>query len=95
MVSAGSAFSCAVRRSGRAACWGAVTRAGIGNVPSALMPTEVVGLTDVVEIVAGDQAACARLRDDSMWCWGTLDPGGLGDGVTLGTSLLPVKVKLP
>jgi alpha-tubulin suppressor-like RCC1 family protein len=45
-------------------------------------PVSVNGLTDVVEIVAGDNHACARTQTNGVWCWGANDRGQLGDGTT-------------
>lgn len=56
------------------------------NVPSgtypkpSTTPVEVTGLTDVVDIGAGDKHAVALRKDGTVWAWGRRDDGALGDG---------------
>ena len=45
-----------------------------------LTPVRIDGLTDAVEIDAGESFACARRADGSVWCWGANHLGQLGNG---------------
>ena len=56
-------------------------------------PRQVEGLTDVVELSAGEFMVCARKRDGTVWCWGDnsgVDRGGFGG--TIGDGLPATEV---
>lgn len=82
-VAAGLDFSCALRRGGTVMCWGndadGQLGGGRGGTPKAvgLRPAAVTGLSNVVQLVAGDYHACARLRDGAVRCWGNAENGQL------------------
>ncbi len=44
------------------------------------MPSTVSGISNAVNIEAGEQHACAILADNSIRCWGLNDNGQVGDG---------------
>ncbi len=95
----GSQHSCALLSSGEVLCWGRnqvgqVGRGGPvgGNAARVLVPTRVVGLSDVVEIGAGGQHTCALRAGGEVWCWGNNQQGQLGDG-TFTFSSSPVQVR--
>jgi alpha-tubulin suppressor-like RCC1 family protein len=73
-VSAGFDFSCALRASGLVYCWGANNdgQVGSGSNSSSLDPTphKVASLTDVTQIVSGEEFSCALKADQTVWCWG-------------------------
>jgi len=52
-------------------------------------PRQVEGLTEVVEVSAGEFMVCARKRDGTVWCWGdnSAVPRGGGPGGTIGDGL--------
>jgi alpha-tubulin suppressor-like RCC1 family protein len=86
-----SNFSCAVRASGRVFCWGAneAGQLGTGDFATSLVPVEVTGLPDAVEVETGSTpfggwtgSACAVRRGGEAVCWGRNDLGQLGDGTT-------------
>lgn len=84
-VAAGTSHTCALRSTGRVVCWGQDSSGtlGLGHVAGiSLVDAEVVGLTSVVEVVAGDFHTCARLASGSVACWGSNEAGALGDGTT-------------
>ena len=54
-------------------------------------PVAVSGLTNAVQIGAGEKHTCALLEDGSVQCWGWNDNGQLGDGTTTDRSS-PVEV---
>lgn len=81
-VTAGDAFTCVLRSSGRVACWGlgAYGRLGDDTVESRHEPRDVIGVDDVVEIAAGTSHTCARRANAEVWCWGSGSSGELGPG---------------
>lgn len=74
-IHAGRATTCAVR-AGKVWCWGwnfwgeLGTMTNIGEQIANPEPSEVVGISDVVEVVATDQHTYARRQDGSVWEWG-------------------------
>lgn len=97
-VASGAAFSCALRSTGRVACWGSNlygqlgfgtgAPAGCTNTGNPMLgvycgsPQTVAGLTDAVEIAAGDFSMCARRAGGMVACWGLNLHGQLGIGTT-------------
>lgn len=74
-VAAGRQHTCIWTRRGDAVCWG-----GYGSAePANILPTPhpVVGLSNVVEIVAGGDRDCARLRDGRVTCFNFWSWSGL------------------
>jgi alpha-tubulin suppressor-like RCC1 family protein len=45
-----------------------------------LVPKQVLGLTGVVQLVAGQAHTCARTNAGRVFCWGLNDSGQLGSG---------------
>ena len=103
-LAAGSQHACALRRGGTVVCWGSnrVGQLGVEKDPPcpsgqvgaacALVPSQVEGLGDVAEIVAGAYFTCARQRSGAVFCWGVDQMGELGES-TAGTCdppLLPI-----
>jgi hypothetical protein len=84
-VSVGT-FACAVRSSGRVACWAQYADGTIST-----RPAEIAGLVDAVQIDVGAYHACARRTNDEIVCWGDNGTGQLGDGSETG-STVPVNV---
>ncbi len=67
-------------------CWGTNEHGQLGigaDVDAVWTPTEVPGLTDVVELAIGDNHNCALLRSGHVLCWGANHAGQLGDGSQL------------
>ncbi|MDH5672278.1 MAG: hypothetical protein OEZ06_09020 [Myxococcales bacterium] len=75
-VSAGGNHSCALLGD-RVYCWGDGRHGQCGRERSegALVPAEVPGVEDAVEISAGLRHSCARLKSDRVLCWGELFDG--------------------
>jgi alpha-tubulin suppressor-like RCC1 family protein len=94
-VSAGGNHTCAQRVSGRVGCWGynGSGELGIGTVGGAEGATasDVIGLTDAVQLGTGNFYSCARRTPGTVACWGTNSQGMLGNGSGVG-SALPVPV---
>ncbi len=66
-------------------CWGAGAQGQLGRgegVVATAAPAPVPGLTEVVELSAGDNHTCARRRDGGVRCWGDNGAGQLGDGTS-------------
>lgn len=78
----GAAHSCARRRGGSVACWGAGGIVlGAGYQPkSANLALPVVGLSDASKISAGAVHTCAVRSTSGVACWGEGLMGVLGNG---------------
>lgn len=81
-LAVGGGHACALRSGGTVTCWGAFDY-DLGNgtddrhgpdVP----PTEVAGLTGVLEITTREKHVCARMAGGVRACWGTNARGELG-----------------
>jgi alpha-tubulin suppressor-like RCC1 family protein len=57
---------------------------GDGTLEQRLTPVDVFGMSNAVQVAAGEGHTCALRRDGSVWCWG----GHLG----LEYSLVPVAI---
>jgi alpha-tubulin suppressor-like RCC1 family protein/uncharacterized protein YjdB len=101
-VSAGTALSCAVTRSGAGFCWGsnAFGQLGIGSTtaqPSPTQPRSVAGGLTFRSIDAGAAHACGVTASNLAYCWGrpndglALDANALGTG-SPATTLAPAQV---
>ncbi len=98
-IAAGGEHSCAVRASGRVACWGHNHFGQLGNGPPSKElgtpqpnPVAVVRVEDAVEVEAGEVHSCARRRSGAIACWGHNDRGQLGAGIEgTWTTRVPVK----
>ena len=96
-ISAGN-HACVVVAAGTVFCWGDNQFGETGSAPATQTctsggvsvaclstPTEVAGLSNVVEVRAGYDSACARTTDGAIWCWGRNDQGQLGHAKSLQT----------
>jgi hypothetical protein len=81
-ISAGGNRSIALMLDGTVRHWGR---------DIALVPTPLAGLTDVIEVAAGNAHFCVIRSDRSLWCWGDNEYGQLGDG-TRTSRTLPMQV---
>jgi len=93
-ISAGNAFTTAVRTDGTAWAWGFNGSGwlGDGTVISRLSPVSVVGgFTDWCQISAGAAHTAALRTNGTAWAWGCNGNGQLGDG-TLTDKSSPVSV---
>lgn len=88
-------FAIALTNDKKLYSWGKGTGGQLGNSSTGnkSIPVEVKNLTDVKEIVIGNNFSIALKEDKSVWAWGYNAYGQLGDGtVTNRTS--PVQTKL-
>lgn len=82
-LSAGTRFTCALRRSGRVLCWGNndYGQRGLGFAgprTSSGPDLEVSGLDDAVSIESGGDFSCARRASGVLVCWGRNQRGQCG-----------------
>lgn len=111
-ISVGSATACAIGLSGKVYCWGRVpgTFGGSGDPGSTTFPTVQPGLSDVVQVSAGnayvyndETNVCAITSGNDAYCWGFNELGQLGNGgsgqiILLGPqphSTAPTRVSAP
>ena len=96
-IATGKTHTCAVLVGGTVKCWGLNSSGEIGDgqeIPAILPsvpPTTVVGITDAVDVGAGDSSTCALLASGTVKCWGGNALGQLGNGTTV-PSTTPVTV---
>ena len=76
VVSAGSGFSCALRRDGAAFCWGDNEHGelGTGTRGSSLSPVPVSTEQRFASVSAGWSFACALTTSGAPYCWGNAQP---------------------
>lgn len=83
-VAAGSGHSISLKRNGTVLGWGRNTKGQLGNGETTdvnILPREVPGLTNIMEIAAGDHHTLALKQDRTIiWAWGSNSYGQLGDG---------------
>jgi alpha-tubulin suppressor-like RCC1 family protein len=94
-VSAGGAFSCALRENGEVLCWGANLYGQLGdgsmrhgdpcgttgvNPPDCSATPVSVSLVTADSIESESAATCAVDGDGTMWCWGLADSIDEGGG---------------
>lgn len=88
-VSAGGAHTCATLTSGALRCWGRNNEGqlGLGTSPfQYTSPVVVPGVTDAVQVEAGDSHTCVRRSDGTLRCSGRNAQGQLGNGTTTNSS---------
>jgi hypothetical protein len=78
--------SCGRTSAGTVFCWGfngqgrlAQDTLTLTNNES-LVPKQVLGLSSVAQLVAGQAHTCARTSGNTVYCWGLGDAGQLGNG---------------
>lgn len=95
-VAAGSDHSIALKKDGTVIGWGRNTFGQLGNGQTTDkndVPQPVYGLTNIMEIAAGDNHTIALSQDRStVWAWGSNYYGQLGDGGK-DNKLYPIKVQ--
>ena len=79
-VAVGKSSVCALATDKTVWCWGADWSWNVdfpthGAPLLSRMPAQIAGLSDVVEIHAGELNACARKSDNTIWCWGHNEHG--------------------
>lgn len=92
-VALGGQHSCALRSTGKVACWGLGVYGRLGNGSTQVAPFAVAvsGLSNAVDVAAGGEHTCAVLATGQVACWGAGGQGRLGNGA-LGIQTTPVLV---
>ena len=80
VITAGSGFSCALRRDGAAFCWGSNDdgELGTGTRGSSLAPVPVSTQLKFASVSAGSSFACGLTTVGAAYCWGNADGSGGG-----------------
>lgn len=95
----GYLFTCARKSDGKVRCWGDNGAGQLGDGisfdagprPARLVPQDVAGVGDAIELATGLSHACAIRRAGTVTCWGINLFGQLGDGTTQrSSSAVPV-----
>ncbi len=94
-LAVGNQFNCVRTTEGEVWCWGHNLNGQLGNGTTdydVARPARVAGLTNIVDVSAGDEHVCAVRDDGAVFCWGRNFYGQLGDGTEEIDRLLPVRV---
>lgn len=85
-ITASAYNTCAVLRNGSVWCWGLNTYGRLGNGPGGVVPSQVAGIANVVDIETNWTSTCALVQgitnqaaDNSAHCWGHNVQGQLGN----------------
>ena len=85
-MATGSLFTCGLKASGAAYCWGnnqwGELGSGAAGGPDSYTPLAVVGGHQFVALVAGLAHACGLEASGATWCWGDNADAQLGTGAT-------------
>ncbi|HTM22424.1 MAG TPA: hypothetical protein VL172_18010 [Kofleriaceae bacterium] len=84
-VAAGQMFTCARKRDHTVWCWGYDLYGELGKGGDQSYShdaAQIKGVTDAVDIDAGDRDVCVVNSDATVMCWGDNSMGQLGDGTT-------------
>jgi len=97
-ITSGGFGHCAVLADHTVKCWGLNDSGQLGNGQTAdptaslvTTPQTVSGISDSVQVSAGDGFACSLSSGGTVSCWGKNDSGQVGDGTT-DTSNTPIIV---
>ena len=72
-LSVGDYHACAALENGKVWCWGqnySGQRGSTEQFPKEDVPSEVSGVSDIVEVATGHSVSCALQSNGSVWCWG-------------------------
>jgi alpha-tubulin suppressor-like RCC1 family protein len=84
-VSAGTDYTCAIRRTGTLWCWGGnvIGQLGHGTYGETNVPVQVGTETTWAQVSVGGGHSCAVRTNGTLWCWGANVSGQLGIGSTV------------
>ena len=92
-LAVGVLHNCAATDQGKVYCWGRASFGELGYLvdgdagspdpsdPGSPIAAPVPGLTDVINVAAGEDHTCATRKNGQIVCWGRGDYGELGDGL--------------
>jgi alpha-tubulin suppressor-like RCC1 family protein len=91
-LAGGAGHSVAIKDDGTVWAWGdnKYGQLGNGTTNSSLVPTQVLGISGLVEVCCGDEHVLSLNSDGTVWGWGRNSAGQLADGTTA-TRLVPVR----
>jgi alpha-tubulin suppressor-like RCC1 family protein len=76
-IAAGDHHTCAIAKGGKVFCWGdnefGQVGAGVGSLGYYTTPTEVKGLSGVIQLSLGYGFSCALTKAGEVFCWGKND----------------------
>ena len=99
-LAAGSDFTCALKLDSTVWCWGdnsfgQLGQASLGAQNYSAIPLQVPGLTDALDLAAGDGHTCAIRKNGTVVCWGSNSNSALGtDPGTTMFSATPLTIRL-
>ncbi|MCJ8347799.1 bacillithiol biosynthesis BshC, partial [bacterium] len=82
----GDRFTCALLLDQTVKCWGNNAYNQLGNNTSSSsspIPTQVIGLKNIIKIAAKGFHTCALSKDQNLFCWGYNGNGQFGNGQTV------------
>jgi alpha-tubulin suppressor-like RCC1 family protein len=100
-ITGGFEFSCALKSSGAAWCWGHYPswaykgQMGNGALEPSPTPVEVLGGLSFADISSGWMHTCGRLATGDVWCWGSGSSGQCGNEQTGSSAKFPTPVQVP
>ncbi|MGH7700795.1 MAG: hypothetical protein ACREMJ_09820 [Gemmatimonadales bacterium] len=98
VVTAGSAFTCALTAQGAGYCWGLNEQGQLGDGSprrgSSAQPVAVAGRHTFTDISAGREHVCALTPPGQAYCWGHDPDGALGQGLARSLAPIPVATDL-
>ena len=79
-VSCGMQFCCALITDGTVKCWGGngSGQQGNGTLDTVLTPTEVSGLSNIIDVETGISHTCVLISDGTVKCFGDNEYNGIG-----------------
>eukprot|EP00929_Paragymnodinium_shiwhaense_P030762 TRINITY_DN17377_c0_g1_i1.p1 TRINITY_DN17377_c0_g1~~TRINITY_DN17377_c0_g1_i1.p1 ORF type:complete len:1888 (-),score=508.37 TRINITY_DN17377_c0_g1_i1:111-5774(-) len=91
-ISLGLEHTLAVTTQGELLAWGRnhMGQLGLGTQKSMNTPTPVVGMTDVVQVAAGEDHSMCRLQSGALCTWGSAEGGKLGHGASMTSGCVQV-----
>lgn len=88
----GTGFTCGLRRTGVAFCWGRnnLGQLGNGTQTASSVPMQVTGGLQFTALAVGSFHACGLVPDGTAYCWGNGLLGALGVSLPVGGFFSPV-----